>query len=224
MEHKTPTSVSYKISNAEAHNIQKVYAGYIGCSGLPLGEEQKYSKSKKKIKKQKAQVYKIGLNADKGKVSYHKKSESMTQAKMKQLICNKEISFQKIVENQKNTPYTAKYGKHNIGEPKSYHAHHHSVALGSPHYQHAISSSTGSTRELKTVSNRVPKSKSKNKVNMVKGKASPVQMNKDSIHSDISDKITISQTGKLKGHATPSIKYSASNERCKTINDLMNSK
>lgn len=223
MEHKTPTSMSHKISSAEAHNIQKVYAGYIGCSGLPLGEDQKYSKSKKKIKKQKAQVYKIGLNTEKGKVSYHKKSESMTQAKMKQLICNKEISLQKIMDNQKNTPYTAKYSK--AGEPKSYHAHHHSVALGSPHYQHAISSSTGSTRELKTVSNRVPKSKGKNnKVNMVKGKASPVHMHKDSIHSDISDKITISQTGKLKGNATPSIKYSASNERCKTINDLMNSK
>lgn len=169
-------------------------------------------------------MYKIGLGPEKPKVSYHKKSESMTQTKMKQLINNKEISFQKLAENPQNTPYTTKYGKQNLGEPKAYHAHHHSVALSSPQYQHAISSSTGSTRELRTVSSRVPKSKSKNKVNMAKGKASPVHMNKDSITSDVSDKITMSQTGKLKGHGTPSIKYDAGDDKYRTINDLLNSK
>jgi hypothetical protein len=47
----------------------------------------------------------------------------------------------------------------------THHAHHHSVALNSPNYQHAISSSTGSTKELKTVSNR-GQNKSEGKTNL----------------------------------------------------------
>ena len=53
-------------------NSQKVYAGYVGWSGLPLGDDDKYSKKKKTKSKQKYQVYKIGMNPEKGKVSYHK--------------------------------------------------------------------------------------------------------------------------------------------------------
>lgn len=72
---------------------------------------------------------------------------------MKQLIKNKkEVSFQRVIDLQ-NTPYAAKYGKQG-----TYHAHHHSVALNSPQYTQAVSSSTGSTHELKAVSNRLPKS------------------------------------------------------------------
>ena len=47
------------------------YAGYVGSSGIPLNEDEKYSK-KRKIKKHKYQVYKIGMNPEKVKVSYHK--------------------------------------------------------------------------------------------------------------------------------------------------------
>ncbi|CAI2364178.1 unnamed protein product [Moneuplotes crassus] len=54
------------------------------------------------------------------------------------------------------------------GQKGTHHSHHHSVALKSPQYTHVISSSTGSTHELKTVSNRVPKSVSK-----VTGKGTP---------------------------------------------------
>lgn len=153
--------------------------------------------NKRKAKKQKHQVYKIGLSSDKSKVSYHKKSESMTQAKMKQLINSKEISFHKIAENPKNTPYTTKYGKQSLGETKAYHAHHHSVALSSPQYQHAISSSTGSTRELKTVSNRVPKSKSKNNNASSMNAEEPLNQN---------------------------IKYNPEGDKYTTINDLLSSK
>lgn len=218
---KSPTLLDQQLQDSDQKNAQKVYAGYIGCSGLPLGEEQKYSK-KKKTKKQKYQVYKIGLNSEKGKVSYHKKSESMTQTKMKQLINNKEISFQKGVEHTQNTPYTTKYSKQNLAESKGYHMHHHSVALTSPQYQNVVSSSTGSTRELKTVSSRVPKSKSKTKVNTLTGNSSPVhRINKDSISSDLSDKHAMSKTGKLKGHETHSIQHEMSSERYQTINDLL---
>lgn len=55
----------------EAKNSQKLYAGYAGSSGVPLGDEDKYSK-KRKSKKQKHLVYKIGMNPEKGKVMYHK--------------------------------------------------------------------------------------------------------------------------------------------------------
>ncbi len=83
---------------------------------------------------------------------------------MKKLINkNKDISLQRVIENPSSTPYNAKYGKQG-----TYHAHHHSVALNSPQYTHAISSSTGSTHELKSVSNRVPKS-----VGKLTGKGTP---------------------------------------------------
>ena len=52
-------------------NVQKFYAGFMGCSGVPLGEDQKYS-AQDKSKRQKYQVYKMNLNTDKVKVSYHK--------------------------------------------------------------------------------------------------------------------------------------------------------
>lgn len=206
---KSPTSLEQKLKSSEKKSVQKVYAGYIGCSSIASSEDQKYAK-KKKPKKQKYQVYKIGINNEKGKISYHKKSESMTQTRMKQLISNKEISFQKMHENPQSTPYTTKYSKQTIEEPKVHHSHHHSVALSSPQYHNIVSSSTGSTRELKTVSSRIPKATSKNKVNTLTGKTSPVPTNKDSIHSDLPDKITMSKTGKLMGHATPNIQYDPS--------------
>ena len=52
-------------------NAQKFYAGLMGSSGVPLSETQKYS-VKEKAKRQKHQVYKINLNTDKAKLSYHK--------------------------------------------------------------------------------------------------------------------------------------------------------
>lgn len=189
-------------------NAQKVYAGYMGCSGVPMGEDQKYS-AQEKGKKQKYQVYKIGLNPEKTKISYHKKSESMTQAKMKQLINKKEISFQKLTDKHQNPPYAAKLNKQNTGESLVNHAHHHSVALNSPQDHNIISSSTGSTRELKTVSNRVPKSgKSKTKSNVGVAKASPVLISKSSMHSKATDRMSTTETGRQMGHLTPSVKYS----------------
>ena len=175
---------------------------------------------KKKQNKHKQQVYKIGLDGTKSKGSYHKKSESLTQAKMRQLINNKEISFQKLNDNQQNTPYTTKYSKSNMGESKVHHAHHNSVALHSPKCNQIVSSSTGSTRELKTTSTKVPMSKQKsNKPHMTTGKASPTYMHKESIQSDISDKITMSHTGKMANHVTPSIKYDPNNGNAH-INDF----
>lgn len=43
-EEMTPTSHAHMLTDSEAKNIQRVYAGYIGCSGLPMGEDQTYSK------------------------------------------------------------------------------------------------------------------------------------------------------------------------------------
>lgn len=72
-------------------------------------------------------------------------------------------------------------------ESKINHSHHHSVALNSPQINNVVSSSTGSTRELKMVTNRIPGSQSKNKVNKFKDQKSPIRMNKDSVISDQSD-------------------------------------
>lgn len=146
-------------------NAHKMYADFMGSSGLPIGEEQKYSDSEKLKKKQKYQVYKMGLNPElKSKVSYHKKSESMTQAKMKQLINKKDISFQNILETHQNTPYSNKQIMDS--SLKVSHTHHNSVALSSPQHNNIVSSSTGSTRELKTVSNRIPQSKNSKEVTL----------------------------------------------------------
>lgn len=43
-EERTPTSHSQKFKNSDDKHAQRVYAGYIGCSGIPLGDDQKYSK------------------------------------------------------------------------------------------------------------------------------------------------------------------------------------
>lgn len=80
------------------------------------------------------------------------------------------MSFKRVIENPNSTPYMAKYSKKG-----TYHAHHHSVALNSPQYTHAISASTGSTHELKTVSSRLPKS-----VGKLTGKGTPnIQKSKE---------------------------------------------
>lgn len=80
------------------------------------------------------------------------------------------MSFKKQIENPNSTPYMTKYSKKG-----TYHAHHHSVALNSPQYTHAISSSTGSTNELKTVSSRLPKP-----VGKLSGKGTPnIQKSKE---------------------------------------------
>jgi hypothetical protein len=103
------------------------------------------------------------------------------------------------------------------------HSHHNSVAINSTQY-HPVISSTGSTKELKTVSSRVQKSKLKNKSNVIKGKNSPIHMNKASIHSDKSEHITMSQTGKMMGHMSPEIHYNGKGEKYQTISDLMKTK
>lgn len=150
-------------------------------------------------------------------MSYHKKSESMTQAKMKRLINNKEISFQKFTDSH-HTPYTAKYSKQGTSGSKPSHVHHHSVALNSPHYQHAVSSSTGTTRELKTVSSRVPKITKKSKYQMVKSKPSPMSSKKELASSHMSDKMNLTESGHIIGYITPSMKYDSTKEKYQTIN------
>ena len=178
----------------------------MGSSGVPVSDDQKYSDTNRSKK----QKYKVGSNPDRIKGGYHKKSESMPQAKMKQLINKKEISFQKITETQQNTPYSAKYNKQDFIESKGHHAHHHSVAVNSPQCNNIVSSSTGSTKELKTVSNRVPKSsKSKSKVNIGKPKASPVLISKSSMHGHMGEKMSMTEPSNM-GHITPNIKYSYS--------------
>ena len=44
---KTPTSLEQKLKTTDKKNAQKLYAGYIGSSGLPLGDEHKYSNKEK---------------------------------------------------------------------------------------------------------------------------------------------------------------------------------
>jgi hypothetical protein len=156
------------------------------------------TKENKKSKK----VYKIGVSGDKGKASYHKKSESLTQTKMKQLINSKEISLHRIAENPQNTPYITKYIKNNNKSTKENHSSQNSDTMNSPQYQHVVPSSTGSTRELKTVSHRVTKSKSKNKMNQ---------------RSELIDKANMSKTGTIQGYISPDIQYEQKDGKFQTL-------
>lgn len=54
-----------------------------------------------------------------------------------------------------------KKNKRSLIETKGNHSHHHSVALNSTQFNTIISSSTGSTGELRIATSRVPSSQSK---------------------------------------------------------------
>lgn len=51
-------------------------------------------------------------------------------------------------------------------------------------------------------------------------------MNKDSVHSDLTDKLSLSQPGKLLGNPTPilNMNYETANDKYQVINDLLNYK